>query len=297
MRNRYSLALSLILGSALLVAPLIAQAGGTIKGKVTFSGKVPPFKSTGSANKVFDIGKFPNSVFCSKNAKARNIKIVPDEEKGKGAKKATGERLVPGIEVDKNKGLKSVVVAVRSINDKDWVKKGYKRTEVFAKLCEFHPFTGVAVNRKSKSFYVENTDNDPMLPAGKNGVLHNPVTKAMLGVKQQPIFNIALPSKGKSLFKKINKRPLRIPKKINRKKPVGFVRLQCDQHEFMQNYFLVVNNPFYAKVNDEGMFEIKDVPGGKHTVLAWHPLAGNVYADVEVKDGETVEVNFDMKKK
>ena len=38
MRNRQSLILSLIIGSAMLVAPMLAQAGGTIKGKVTFSG-------------------------------------------------------------------------------------------------------------------------------------------------------------------------------------------------------------------------------------------------------------------
>ena len=40
-----------------------------------------------------------------------------------------------------------------------------------------------------------------------------------------------------------------------------------------------------------------DVPAGKHKVLAWHPVAGNVTMEVEVKDGATVEANFDIKKK
>jgi len=31
--------------------------------------------------------------------------------------------------------------------------------------------------------------------------------------------------------------------------------------------------------------------------LAWHPVAGNVTMEVEVKDGATVEANFDIKKK
>ena len=59
MRNRQSLTLSLLLGGMLLAAPLIAQAGGTIKGKVTFSGKVPPPKE-------FAFSKFPNVAFCQK---------------------------------------------------------------------------------------------------------------------------------------------------------------------------------------------------------------------------------------
>ncbi len=57
MRNRQSLTLSLLVGGMLLAAPLIAQAGGTIKGKVTFTGKVPPPKE-------FLFSKFPNVDFC-----------------------------------------------------------------------------------------------------------------------------------------------------------------------------------------------------------------------------------------
>ncbi|MCA9475542.1 MAG: hypothetical protein KC563_07005, partial [Nitrospira sp.] len=60
MRNRQSLTMSLVVGAMLLAAPMMAQAGGTIKGKVTFSGKVP-------APKEFAFGKFPNADFCKKN--------------------------------------------------------------------------------------------------------------------------------------------------------------------------------------------------------------------------------------
>ena len=44
MRTRRSLTLSLVVGGLLIAAPLVAQAGGTIKGKVTFTGTVPPPK-------------------------------------------------------------------------------------------------------------------------------------------------------------------------------------------------------------------------------------------------------------
>jgi len=60
MRNRQSLAVSLLLGGLLVAVPLIAQAGGTIKGKVTYSGKAVKFKE-------FPFSKFPNIEFCKKN--------------------------------------------------------------------------------------------------------------------------------------------------------------------------------------------------------------------------------------
>lgn len=285
MRNHYSLVLSLILGSALLVAPLIAQAGGTIKGKVTFSGKVPPPKK-------FALEKFPNSPFCSKNPNAENVEIVETEENGAKKKIAKGDRLLKEVEVDANKGLKNAVVSVRGIKDKKWMK-GYKRTEVIAKLCEFLPYTGVLVNKGK--FYVENTDADPDDPKSKEGVLHNPHSFDVLGAKSSTLFNIGLARKGDTLEKKIKMR-------MARKGSV--LRLQCDQHEFMQGWYLPVTNPHYTVVNTDGTFEIKDVPAGKHTVLVWHPVvAKNVIGkkaieiEVDVKDGATVEANFDIKKK
>ncbi len=285
MRNHYSLVLSLILGSALLVAPLIAQAGGTIKGKVTFSGKVPPPKK-------FALEKFPNSPFCSKNPNVENVEIVETEESGAKKTIAKGDRLLKEVEVDANKGLKNAVVSVRDIKDKKWMK-GYKRTEVIAKLCEFLPYTGVLVNKGK--FYVENTDADPDDPKSKEGVLHNPHSFDVLGAKSSTLFNIGLARKGDTLEKKI---------KMRMAKKGSVLRLQCDQHEFMQGWFLPVTNPHYTVVNPDGTFEIKDVPAGKHTVLVWHPIVAKnakgkkaIEIEVDVKDGGTVEANFDIKKK
>ena len=122
MRKRQSLVLSLLVGSALLAAPILAQAGGTIKGKVTFSGKVPPPKE-------FAFSKFPNVEFCKKNTN----------------KSADGEtRLLKEVEVDGSKGLKHAIVAVTDIVDKDWMKSFKKAPsqEVTADLCEFPPIHG-----------------------------------------------------------------------------------------------------------------------------------------------------------
>ena len=259
MRNRQLLTLSLFLGGLLVAMPLIAQAGGTIKGKVMYSGK--PI-----AAKEFAFSKFPNPAFCKQNP----------------SQKGDDTRLLKEVEVDANKGLKNAIVSVRGIKD-----KGFKATpHVIAKLCEFLPFTGVLVNKGN--FIVENTDADPNDPKSKEGVLHNPHSFDVLGAKSSTLFNIGLAKKGDKLDKKIKMR-------MARKGSV--LRLQCDQHEFMQAWFLPVSNGHFGVSGGDGSFEIKDVPAGKHKVLAWHPVAGNVTMEVEVKDGGTAEANFDIKKK
>ena len=264
MRNRQSLTMSLVVGAMLLAAPMMAQAGGTIKGKVTFSGKVP-------APKEFAFGKFPNADFCKKNE----------------SKSADGNtRLLKEVEVDGGKGLKNAVVAVTDIQDKGFVD-GAKKTapvNVVAELCEFKPFTGIAVSLGM--FHVENHDADPDDPKSKEGVLHNPHSFDQLGAKSSTEFNIGLAKKGDSLDK---------PVKLKMSKKGSVLRLQCDQHEYMQAWYLPVTNPHFGTSGADGSFEIKDVPAGKHKVKAWHPIAGEVEADVDVKDGGTVEANFEIK--
>ena len=259
MRNRQSLAVSLLLGGLLVAVPLIAQAGGTIKGKVTYSGKAV-------APKEFAFSKFPNPKFCKQNP----------------SQKGDDTRLLKEVEVDGSKGLKNAIVSVRDVK-----VKGFKQTpHVRAKLCEFLPFTGVLVNKGN--FIVENTDADASDPKSKEGVLHNPHSFDVLGAKSSTLFNIGLAKKGSKLDKKI---------KMRMAKKGSVLRLQCDQHEFMQSWFLPVKNAHFATTAANGTFEIKDVPAGKHKVLAWHPVAGNVQATCDVKDGGTTECNFDIKKK
>lgn len=281
-KPRSPITLFLLVGSLLLTSPLLAQAGGTIIGRVTFSGKVP-------APKEFTFSKFPNTEFCKKN----------------GQKSEDGEiRLLTEVEVTKDGGLKNAIVSVRDVKEKNWLKSkklvklcesshqkrmahacaGVSRTEVVVDKCEFFPYTGAVVNMGR--FYVENHDADPNDPKSAKGVLHNPHGHDVLGSRSTTLFNMPLPKKGDSMSERV---------KMRMAGEGSVMRLQCDQHEFMQAWFLPVENPYYAKVNGDGTFEIKEVPAGKHKILAWHPVAGKVEAELEVPEGGTVEANFDMK--
>lgn len=251
-----------LVAAALVAAPLTSYAGGTVTGKVTFAGK--------SESKEFSFAKFPNPKFCPK---------IPKKELSQGDK-----RILNSIEVGKDGGLKAAVVAISDIEDKAFMD-GYKGTDVVAEFCEFQPYTGVVV--KQKNFHVENHDSDPDDPKSVKGVLHNPHSFEVMGSSSTTIFNIGLAEKGSKLDK---------PAVLRKDKQGSMMRLQCDQHEFMQSFFLPVSNPHYAVVGDDGSFEIKDVPAGKHKIVAWHPFAGRVEADVDVPEGGKVEAKLQVKK-
>lgn len=253
-----------VAAAAFLAAPLTSFAGGTIAGKVTYTGK--------PEQKEFLFSKFPNPKFCPKN---------PHKELIEGDK-----RFLKTIEVGKDGALKHAVVAVVDIEDKAFVE-GYKGTDVVAEFCEFLPFSGVVVAQKP--FRVENHDADPEDPKSTEGVLHNPHSFFVKGASSSTDFNIGLAKKGDKLEK-----PVKF--KGGQEKKGTTYRLQCDQHEFMQSFFLPVWNAHHAVVKEDGTFEIKDVPAGKHKIVAWHPFAGKVEMDVDVPDGGKADVKAEIKK-
>src|SRR5207247_3310931 len=121
---------------ALLIVTMASWAGGTVEGKVSFSGKPP-------AAKEFLFSKFPNPKFCVKNT----------------SKDAKGEkRLLHEVEVGKDGGLKNAVVAIEGITDEKFVAD-VTGQDIQAELCEFKPYTSV-VGENEKSFRVVNTEEE-----------------------------------------------------------------------------------------------------------------------------------------
>ncbi|MCP9471497.1 MAG: hypothetical protein NNA30_02025 [Nitrospira sp.] len=264
MRRSLSIMLGVV-AVAVVAAPVASFAGGTISGKVTYAGK--------SEQKEFLFSKFPNPNFCNK---------IPTKGLAEGDK-----RFIRTIEVGKDGGLKNAIVAVVDIEDKAFMD-GYAGTEVKAEFCDFQPFSGIVVN--NRPFKVENFDADPDDPKSVAGVLHNPHSFVVKGATSATGFNIGLAKKGDKLEKPVVFR--------GGAEKEGYFRLQCDQHEFMQSFFLPVNNPYYAVAKEDGSFEIKDVPAGKHKVVAWHPFAGKakkIEFEVDVTDGGTANLKAEIK--
>lgn len=47
------------------------------------------------------------------------------------------------------------------------------------------------------------------------------------------------------------------------------IPVKCNQHPWMKAYIGVMKNPFYAVTKEDGSYEIKNVPPGNYTVVAW----------------------------
>ena len=51
---------------------------------------------------------------------------------------------------------------------------------------------------------------------------------------------------------------------------LGVATLKCNVHVDMEAYILVLQNPYFAKVNNDGSFSISNVPEGTYIVKLWN---------------------------
>lgn len=237
--------------------------GGTVAGKVSFKGSVPEPKS-------FEFAKFPNSKFCEKA-----------DSDGKG------HRVVQQVNV-KNGALSDVVVYIGEIEKGKPLK--FDGTDVKAEICRFFveggpsKLTGVVV--KKVEIRILNTDADPDDPKAVTGVLHNPHAYEIVGSSNNTIFNLPLPEKGQMI-----KKPMILRKKEST------VKIECDQHNFMQVFFQPVSNPYYAIVGAEGAFSIEGVPPGSYEIHAFHPILGEQETKVTVAANGKATADFTFEAK
>lgn len=74
----------------------------------------------------------------------------------------------------------------------------------------------------------------------------------------------------------------------------GLVRVYCEIHAHMKGFILVLKNPFYALVGEDGAFRIEGLPAGKYKVTAWQEEHEPVVMEVEVKDGDPTKQDFQL---
>lgn len=72
----------------------------------------------------------------------------------------------------------------------------------------------------------------------------------------------------------------------------GVVKVYCDIHTQMNAFILVLENPYFATVDEDGNFLIKDIPPGTYTLKAWYGRWPEIEMQVEVKGSGATEVNF-----
>lgn len=72
----------------------------------------------------------------------------------------------------------------------------------------------------------------------------------------------------------------------------GLVTLRCDIHEHMRGLILVLNTPYFAMTDTGGHFRLDGVPAGRYTLKAWLDSKTTREKPIELKNGQTVHVDF-----
>jgi hypothetical protein len=141
------------------------------------------------------------------------------------------------------------------------------------KECIFGPYTSVVAQGKKMKF----RNQDP--------VKHSPHTYGSKGRVKNTMHNEDLPGDGEL--------DLEIGFKDAKTK---VLKLECDQHEHMQNWFRRVENPYYTFTDETGTFKIDQVPPGTYTLIAWHPkFKREKKQEVTVAAGAAVSADFEFK--
>ena len=72
----------------------------------------------------------------------------------------------------------------------------------------------------------------------------------------------------------------------------GLVTLRCDIHEHMRGLVLVLNTPYFVMTNTDGHFRLSGLPAGQYTLKAWIDSRTTREKPVELKNGQTLHVDF-----
>jgi plastocyanin len=74
----------------------------------------------------------------------------------------------------------------------------------------------------------------------------------------------------------------------------GEVKVYCEVHEGMRAAIVVVENPYWALLDEDGRFRIEGVPAGTHTLVGWHVDRGDREVQVTVTAGGSARVELTL---
>ncbi len=73
-------------------------------------------------------------------------------------------------------------------------------------------------------------------------------------------------------------------------------KVGCDIHSWMEAYWLVLDNPYFAVTDEKGNFEIKDAPAGDQKVVVWAEALGPGYLTSPSGDVVNIKASGDTTK-
>lgn len=173
---------------------------------------------------------------------------------------------LPQVRVTARREVADVVVFIQEVaRGKPFPPEG---PLVTIDQCRFQPFVTAGLY------------GQPLRLEMRDEILHQIRGWEILGKGRLPLFHFSHFAVGQQ-----QSHPLKIRRS-------SVVKLECDQHRFMQSWVLVAANPYFSLSGVRGDFELADVPAGRHTIGAWHPILGYQEVTVTLRPGEQRQVIF-----
>ena len=113
-----------------------------------------------------------------------------------------------------------------------------------------------------------------------DGVLHNIHTWS----EKNPAFNKAQPKFRKKLTQKFDQ-------------PEMAFKVSCDAHGWMSGWFVVQDHPYYVITDNNGAFQLTDVPAGDYELKVWHETLGESTQNVSVTAKGDSKASFELAQK
>lgn len=194
--------------------------------------------------------------------KQGKLEVTKDKE-ACGGDSCADDTMVVNAE---NKGIKWAVVYIKKIKEGKAWPEGAKAQAYDQKSCVF-------------------TEHVKVIPVGceleftnSDSVLHNVKAASM-----KTSFNKSIPANGS------------IKETFNNEEEV---KIECSVHPWMSAYLYVSEHPYAVVTDENGNFELTDVPPGNYQIIAWHEQLkkhDKKGEKVEVKGGDSHELTLEFK--
>lgn len=169
----------------------------------------------------------------------------------------------------KNGKLQNVLIRVtKGLEGKTFSEIPTEVAQLDQRGCQYHPrLLAVRVGQK-----VDFINSDP--------IFHN--IRSITTVNKN--FNLPMPKKDQRISMTFDK-------------PEIFMQSKCSVHPWMGAHIAVMDHPYFAVSDEQGHFEIKNLPAGTYTIEAWHEVFGVETKEIKIENEKEMSLDFSFKDK